>query len=79
MTKTASDTRHLADLLRAHRIFGLLSDDTQKKLADTLQAKPVASGAIACTPAELQRSLVGKPSQGLTCVRGLAGAYVRTR
>jgi CBS domain-containing protein len=57
MTKTASDTRHLADLLRAHRIFGLLSGDTQKKLADTLQAKPVASGAIACTPAELQQQL----------------------
>jgi len=57
MTKNGSDTRSLAELLRAHRIFGLLSDDTQKKLADTLRVKPVAAGTPACAPSALQQQL----------------------
>ena len=43
--------------------FGIGDDEGRRAglrlqpLADTLQAKPVASGALACTPAELQQQL----------------------
>ncbi|MDP2418395.1 MAG: hypothetical protein Q8M33_13045, partial [Hydrogenophaga sp.] len=57
MTNNATHTRPLADLIKTHRAFGLLSNDTQNKLVDTLVVKSVAAGAQVCEPAELQQQL----------------------
>ncbi|WP_439114622.1 putative nucleotidyltransferase substrate binding domain-containing protein [Hydrogenophaga sp.] len=76
MTKNASDTRPLPDLLRTHRIFGLLPNDTQKKLADTLQVKPVAAGTPACAPTELQQQLHWLLSGSVSLLDGQQQAVV---
>ena len=57
MTKHANTPWPLADLIPKHRVFGLLSDDVQKMLADALTVRTVAAGAQACGPTELQQQL----------------------
>jgi CBS domain-containing protein len=57
MTNHATTPWLLTDLIPNHRVFGLLSGDTQKMLADTLTVRSVAAGAQVCGPTELQQQL----------------------
>jgi CBS domain-containing protein len=57
MSHPATHHPSLSQRIQAHRVFGLLCSDTQKKLADTFAVKTVAAGTPACEPTDLQQQL----------------------